>query len=655
MKNNASKYTHYIAAISLVIIVMILESFGFFSGLNASLNDKLLPIHTPSSEIVIVAIDNESIQEIGVWPWPRSIHAAIIDKLTQYDAEVIGYDVTFSESSSENEDTGLQDALETNPNILLASEATLSIAKGALPQSTQILEPLGQFQNVANFGTTTLLTDGDGIVRRASLVFEQDGILQKSFALQIAELSDTTIDWQQYLDEHGVYSIPYTSGPESFSIISANDVISGSASKNLFENKIVLVGSTAPNLHDAFLTPMDHGQLMSGVELQANIIQGLQEGRVLDTIPINTRGILYLILAAALALISKRLRLRFAVPLTILTLFIYLLAANILSLKDLIIPVLYPSILIISVSTLDIAYRYFNEKKRRQWIRTAFERYLAPQVIEQIMKDEQALKLGGEKAELTILFSDIRSFTTISEQLSPEEVVSLLNTYLSSMTQTILDTQGVVDKFIGDAVMALWGAPIKQPDQATLAATTALKMQSALKELNKTWENEGHPTLTIGIGIHTGEVIVGNMGSEKRFDYTAIGDNVNLASRIESLTKQYGVMILISQTTKDQLPSSFATRIADKVVVKGRSTPVNIYELISYSKDLSKQNQKDITQFTTAFDLYQEGKWDEARTIFKNLETTNDDKLSELYVTRCTKMKRKKPSDWDGIFIATSK
>jgi adenylate cyclase len=271
-------------------------------------------------------------------------------------------------------------------------------------------------------------------------------------------------------------------------------------------------------------------------------------------------------------------------------------------------------------------------------------------LVKEIMKEPEQLKLGGDKKELTILFSDIRGFTSLSEKMKPEELVHLLNEYLSDMTKIIMEQRGLVDKFIGDAIMAFWGAPLKEKKHADLACESALGMKAKLEELNKKWSKEGLPYLKIGIGIHTGKAVVGNIGSEERFDYTAIGDDVNLSSRLEGVTKQYDVYILISEFTLNELSKEFIVRELDHVTVKGKNHPIKIYEVLGKEGKISKELLEIKEHFEEGLELYKKQKWDDAIKAFhKSLNL--GDKTSKIFIERCEEFKKNPPvKDWDGVW-----
>jgi adenylate cyclase len=284
-----------------------------------------------------------------------------------------------------------------------------------------------------------------------------------------------------------------------------------------------------------------------------------------------------------------------------------------------------------------------------------------PDVIDDLKNNPHKLKLGGEKRTVTILFSDIRGFTTISEKLSPAELTRVINEYLTAMTDIIMDHKGLVDKYIGDAIMAFWGAPVENTNQAEDAGNAVIAMSDKLKELNIEWKTRGIPEINIGVGLNKGEVIVGNMGSEKRFNYTIMGDEVNFCSRLEGLTKKYGVECLISESMADGIINSkeidkqdFLIREMDTVIVKGKKEPKKIFELITNTaSENGSGNKKEIIKtFEKGLDLYKQGKWDEALEVFNMLE---NDAPSAIFINRALELRDNPPADWKGVYEHTSK
>ena len=629
----------------LVIVVLttgwcLLAQLGFLQGIENRAQDRLLAERSASADIVIVTIDNKSIQELGVWPWPRSLHAQVIENLTGAGAKVIGYDVTFSEASKAVEDKALGDVIARSGRVVLASESVLLIRGSAVPLETSELKPIW---TGTRSGPTTLVPDSDGVVRQVPREIERaDGKLVPTFAGLIVGGA-----------HGGLLRVPFVGGPHSYAEVSAVDVINKNFAPDRFQNKIVLVGATAADLHDEYLTPFGQGQATSGVEIQANVIQSLIEGASLHLLS-NTQEMLLLVsLALFMLALSLVLKLRYLLPAAAALASGYVVAIVAVAGSGLLLPAVYPLTLIGVIVVLDIAYRYRDESGRRQFIQQAFGRYVSPTVVDKLVKGESALELGGIKEELTILFSDIRGFTTLSEKMAPEDLVLFLNEYLTEMTGAVLDSEGTVDKYIGDAVMAFWGAPLPQGDHAIRAIETALTMRARLAKLNAHWASQGKPTIEIGIGLNTGRVIVGNMGSDKRFDYTVIGDDVNLASRLESLTKFYGVGILISEATLRQLNGKYLVRAVDKVAVKGKKDAVKIFEVITELDQATEEQIQGVKKFEKALASYYARDWEVAKKLFSHF--TND-KTAQHFIERSDRNLADDPGKvWDGTYVAKEK
>jgi len=302
-------------------------------------------------------------------------------------------------------------------------------------------------------------------------------------------------------------------------------------------------------------------------------------------------------------------------------------------------------------------YRYWTEEREKKKIRGAFQYYLTASVVEQMLKNPDKLRLGGEKKDLTVLFSDIRGFTTISEHMPPETLVKFLNEYLTKMTDIVFKYDGLLDKYIGDAIMAIWGAPLDQPDHAHRACYTALEMVDALGVLQKKWTAEGMPLLNIGIGINAGPMVVGNMGSSRRFDYTVMGHSVNLGSRLEGLNKVYKTNIIVSEMTYERVKEEILGRELDSVRVVGMDQPVRIYELIVRRSQASAEQKVRVDEFQAALAHYKDRQWPGALRAFQAiLEKQPQDGAAKLYVERCkTLEKNPPPMDWSGVYNLTTK
>jgi adenylate cyclase len=318
---------------------------------------------------------------------------------------------------------------------------------------------------------------------------------------------------------------------------------------------------------------------------------------------------------------------------------------------------------VIPAGTLALGYvaitsvRMIREEREKRKIRKTFSQYLSPGVIELIEKDpEKYIRPGGEMKELSVLFSDIRGFTTISEKLTPDQLVLLLNEYFGHMTDIVFATDGTLDKYIGDAIMAFWGSPYPQEDHAYRSCSCALQMVRGLAQLNAKWKAAGHPPMAIGIGLNTGQVNVGNMGSARRLSWTVMGDNVNLASRLEGITKQYHVQLIISEATYKQVSSQFVCRELDKIRVKGKNLPVNIYELLDVATEKSKY-EKLLVEFSGAMQCYRAQNWREASEKFADILTTfPDDGPTKVFLERALEFSDNAPeAEWDGVYVMKTK
>jgi adenylate cyclase len=299
-----------------------------------------------------------------------------------------------------------------------------------------------------------------------------------------------------------------------------------------------------------------------------------------------------------------------------------------------------------------IAYKYMTEEKDRAFVKSAFEKYVSPDLVGDILKDPKKLNLGGERREMTVMFSDVRGFTTLSEAMTASELGKFMNEYLSPMTDVIQENKGTIDKYIGDAIMALFGAPVKYEGHAKCAAMAGLKMLEKLEELKIGWAARGLPPIEVGIGLNTGDMSVGNMGSTRIFSYTVMGDAVNLASRLESLTKEYGVRFMVSEFTRAHLDEAFALRELDRVKVKGKTKPVTIFEVMGHGEATEKRLLAQ--KFEAALALYYSQHFPEAQALFAQLADT--DTTSGIYVRRCELWRESPPaSDWDGSWTMKTK
>ncbi len=458
-------------------------------------------------------------------------------------------------------------------------------------------------------------------------------------------------------DENGHMLINYLGPEKMFPDYSLTDILQGKVPKGAFKDKIVLVGATAIGLYDMRNTPF--AAVYPGLEIHATVIDNILEKAFIHK-PKWTRifdAMAIVLFALILGLLIPRLSAIKGVVLTTGVFVLYIFVTQWLFSHALLwVNMVYPLLGLVLIYTSLTIYRYLTEERERKKIRGAFSHYVSSAVVNEVLKNPEKLKLGGDMKELTVLFSDIRGFTTISEGLGPEQVHRLINEYLTAMTNIVFKHGGTLDKYMGDAVMAIYGAPVDLPDHAQKACDTALEMMQVLNELNAGWAREGKPVLDIGIGINTGMMMVGNMGSEQRFEYTVLGDAVNLGSRLEGANKSYLTHILVSEFTYDRVKGEFLCMEIDSVRVKGKTRPVRIYQLMG-RKDASLSQAETIRYFHQGLQFYKEQKWDKALEAFKTVSAMDKGVYAaQIYMERIAGLKSSPPPpDWDGVCIMKEK
>lgn len=557
-----------VIAVGIGTFVAISFLSGLFSGLELFLEDRLFSERPVDPRFVIIAIDDESIQRIGQWPWPREVFAEALERLNRYNPAAVGFDVLFAEPSraGDADDDTLAKVLQTvSYPIVLPFEQKEGGA----------LRPLPLFEQASSVSTghVNLMLDRDGIARTLPLIMEG-----RPFAYELITRSHKTLD--PFYETGEVIRVVYAAPPGAIRRIPFWRLLNDEPS--IQKGSIALIGATAADLHDAKQTPFSRGEEMPGVEIQAHIANMALSGYRLSPLSLP-KMILWIFGAALLPLamgfVTRKRFLPFLLGNTFFG-FLYLIAAIILFERGVTVNILHTQFAwFLSTGALG-GYRYWAGERERREMREVFSKYVSQEVLKEILRDPSQIKLGGEEKEITVLFSDIRGFTTISEQLSPTHLVNLLNRYFSVMSEEIARMGGVVDKYIGDAIMAFWGAPLPDDKQADHALEAAAGMLERLESLNKELQSEGKPEIRIGIGIYTGNAIVGNVGSKLRFDYTVMGDTVNIASRLEGLTKQYDTPLIVGESTKEK-----SSRADDNfsplgsAAVKGKTRPVLIYTL----------------------------------------------------------------------------
>ncbi len=660
-------------------------------------------------------------KRFGRWPWKRDVWAPILAYVADGAPRMIFFDIMFTEASPEDDSLAditaripnLSHALKFRADAEAAPESVPEeIARLAYPVESQgapfkrytaMDYPVGRIGGAASSAhSVTLWTDRDGVSRLAEPVFMFEGraylslplaayistldpgakISQSPDELFISGTRNGVPEFRRAQLENGRIRMHYypawvyeSTAKDSLHRISMSGVIDSIRSieeseskeanigalnvkvpRDVFQDKIVIVAVSASATFDEKITPYGAGP---GYILHATMISNLLGNHFLRRI-LPFWGFL----AAAALMIGtgffvlqyNQMVVRVIVPLLLFALSIGLiLFAFSKDIAFFMIPL--PLTFIPGYLGMLGVLSYFEGAEKRRF-RGAMAKYLSPDVLEEVMKRGELKAEVGERRHITVLFSDVRSFTTISENMDPAQVVEILNEYFSRMVSIIFENRGTLDKFIGDAIMAFWGAPIARADHAMLAVKSALAMVDSLRDLNAAFVRRGIEPLAMGIGVHTGEMIVGNIGSDQRLDYTLIGDNVNLGSRMEGLTKQYGVEILISESTKAELGGELPARMIDMVAVKGKSIPIAVYEPLSENTYPGISTREVEARSIQAFNHYRNREWEAARALYRELlrARPGGDRTAEMLIRRCDDYEASPPpADWDGSFTMRSK
>jgi adenylate cyclase len=522
--------------------------------------------------------------------------------------------------------------------------------------------------------------DDDGIIRRAALVAEYDGKFYPSLALETARLMTLTdsiemeiahvgngiqqitgVKWGRELietDSVGRVLVPYRGKRKSFPYISATDVVNGNFEPDIFEGAVVFVGTSAVGLADLRSTPV--GLTFPGVEIHANVLEGLLAPEILPVQPgwwEAAVGSTLMVLAIFCVFLFPTIG-PLALSITVIVLLVLTSWFNYwLWLYQGISLMLTTNLLLIFlVGMYNLSLGFFKANSQKKMIKGIFDQYVPPAHIDKMLADPDSVNLDGERKVMTVLFSDIRSFTNISESLSASALKNLLNKYFNPITKSIFDHKGTIDKYVGDMVMAFWGAPLDDPQHAENALNAALDMQVITERLRGEFKILGLPEIHVGIGLNTGSMSVGDMGSEYRRSYTVLGDSVNLGARLESLTKFYGVECLVSEYTKEHCPSH-VFRFIDRVKVKGKSEAVTIYEPLSKQQLAAPTLESESHLYDQAYEYYLDQDWSAAEQAFtKLINEFTDRKIYQLYLTRLSTLKEQPSTGrWDGVFTHTDK
>lgn len=530
----------------------------------------------PRTPIVIISIDEDSFDELALaWPWPRALYGRLLGILSEGQVSAVGLDLLFSEPSSRGaaDDQALAEAVARAGNVVLP--AALTVVKEGLFTKEALNAPLPLIrEHAAGYGIVNLVPDPDAFVRSAPLTSLHQGVEVPSFALQLYRLGVQAGIPAAPLPDRQTVLINYRGGPRTFPTVPLYRVITGEVSPEEFRGKIVLIGATSPTLHDLYPTPFAPHNNMPGIEIQANVLETLFQGISQTRMP--RLGVILLVLGAGVFAVGVTSRGRplgalagvMGVGLTYGGVGFAAFAWSHVWLDQ----VAVPLALTLGYTTTAVENLVRERREKR-----LLSRFFSPSVLREVVRRKAKVAQSSGRRQITVLFSDIRGFTSISEKLPPEEVAELLREYLTSMTEAVFKHGGTVDKFIGDAIMALYNAPFDQPDHAAQAVRTALQFQELITTLSDRWEARCGTPLKNGVGINTGEAVVGTLGSAQRLEYTAIGDTVNLASRLEGLTKDFQTPVIVSEFTYQAIKDVFECHPLGAVPLKGKGIPVNVY------------------------------------------------------------------------------
>jgi adenylate cyclase len=526
--------------------------------------------------------------------------------------------------------------------------------------------------------------DADGVVRRVPMLYKYQGAYYESLSLAVArawtgmppllpgyaESSPAGsrypgIEWLQMgnlaipVDKRVRTLVPYRGAKGSFSYRSITDVMHQKVPREALEGRIILIGTTAPGLQDLRSAPVQ--RVFPGVEIHANLISGILDN-TLKKNPAYTLGVEFLLMALTglvMALFFPLLSpLGSSIATAILLSLLVALNLGFWTYGNLALPLAGLLILVFLMFLFHMSYGFFVETRSKRRLAHLFGQYVPPELVEEMSTDPDAFSMEGESREMTVLFSDVRGFTSISEGLDPEDLARLMNAFLTPMTAIIHRHRGTIDKYMGDAIMAFWGAPLPDREHARRALQAGMAMIKRLNELRPEFIKKGWPALKIGVGINTGTMKVGNMGSEFRMAYTVLGDAVNLGSRLEGLTKVYEVEIIVSESTKEAVPE-FLYRDLDRVRVKGKDQPVYIYEPLGPAESVDAATWDELKLYHKALRFYRAKQWDMAEIQFLNLHRKAAEcPLYKLYLERIALSRQQEKvvgEEWDGVFSHTTK
>lgn len=643
-----------------------------------------------STAVAVVAIDLDSEHSLGRYPWSRAWHAKLLRNLARAGARVVAFDLTFADPTPA--DTAFRRAIDETGIAVLGAKTDVVFRRGA--EGFRLEEPVPAFRG-APMGIVDVRPDAvDGVVREYPIlhaypqrVVPQLGIeaMRRYLGLPANALKQVDGGWRLgnrfipaapgggtladyggpagWVPTHSYVTVVDDRGTNlgEWDLDSFDDL----AASGVFRGRIVFVGSTIPEHQDLHPTPFrdygggDEAVLVPGVELHAQAVAALLAGLTLRMLPRTLQYAWAALLALATVLALGRLRaLRGSAVAAILAAVAVAVAWVLFTREGLWLWTVAPVLSIALAWTGSTAVLVTDEAREKARIRSMFQQYVPPAVVGELIHRPELLALGGEERVATILFSDVRGFSHVAEGLAPRDLVALLNEYLTAMTDVVVAHGGIVDKYLGDALMAEFGVPVPVDDHAARACRAALRMRDALRTLREGWARRGMPELHARIGINTGQVLVGNLGSFRMMDYTCMGDHVNLASRMEGANKEYGTEILVTEFTWRAVEGHFIGREIDRVRVLGRGEPVGIYEVIAWKdEELDAATAALLAGFAEALALFRARHFAAALDAFESLAAKYpDDAPTAVWLDRCRRHAiLPPPLDWDGVYQLASK
>ena len=658
-------------------------------------------------DIIVIDMDGRSVSELGKYSqWSRSYFPKVIDYVKNDGAAVIGLDIIFDKDIREPlEDINFVNSVKKAQNVTNAlyfaqsdsmnwryvmkeepspfewqrfSYSLPDNQRKYLPNQERLDNGFIELLNAGkSVGHVNIQPDIDGIVRKIFLFSSFNSHLYPSLAFQMfMDIYDidsikveTAENIQLFSEGNLITTIPtdnkinmfinYFGGFKTFRYISFFDVLKGEERlpEGIFKDKIVIVGTSLPGLFDLRSIPIQPAY--PGVEIHASILYTMLTQNYIIKMSDLDSLLLLAGIGILIGIIIIFLTPMWSFILIVIMAVIHIFTSAILFFDSNIwIEIVTPLLTMFITFSGIYAYRYVTEEKGKKFIKQTFSHFVTKSVVDELLANPDKIKLGGERKECTVFFSDVAGFTTISEHMSPEALVQLLNQYLTEMTNIIFKYDGMLDKYEGDAIMAVFGAPIAHGNHAYKCCAAALEMQENLVQLRDLWGKQGKPKLYARCGINTGQMVVGNMGSETRFDYTVMGDSVNLGARLEPANKEYGTMIMIGENTFEMAKDKIITRQLDLLRVKGKTEPVKVFELLGLmEKGISEQKKQAVQFFEKGMEHYLTLNWETAIKYFNQaLSVDNMDNPSKRYIRRCEQFLNNPPGEsWDGVYTMLTK